>query len=131
MSTPLFSKSFVDVITLLPRTTPSLIQQLVIARYLAAAAQEGAVDNSGSTVPPSAREPLVLLRQLLALRLLEEWSAELVASGYLTSAQRKTLEEAVSHYCRELRPRALSLVDAFDLSDHFLNSALGRSDGES
>jgi hypothetical protein len=72
----------------------------------------------------------VLLRQLLALRLLEEWSAELVASGYLTSAQRKTLEEAVSHFCRELRPRALSLVDAFDLSDHFLNSALGRSDGE-
>jgi hypothetical protein len=30
---------------------------------------------------------------------------------------------------REIRPDAIPLVDAFDFSDHLLNSALGRYDG--
>ena len=101
-----------------------------MARYLADAAKEGVVDRTGSPVSEAARQPLVLLRQLLALRLVEDWAAELVALGYLSAAQRSAVGEAVTHFCGELRSRALALVDAFDLSDHFLNSALGRYDGE-
>eukprot|EP00049_Salpingoeca_infusionum_P002011 m.52896 g.52896 ORF g.52896 m.52896 type:complete len:76 (-) comp11340_c0_seq6:180-407(-) len=30
----------------------------------------------------------------------------------------------------QIRPNAVALVDAFDLTDHVLNSALGRKDGK-
>lgn len=104
--------------------------QLVLARYLANAASATATTDDGSALPARERENVALLRQLYALRLLEDQGAELEARGYLSPQQRATLESAVAALCADIRPVALALVDAFDLSDHFLNSALGRYDGK-
>jgi acyl-CoA oxidase len=46
--------------------------------------------------------------------------------GYLSSAQAIMVRQAVRGLLVALRPDAVALVDAFNFSDHTLNSCLGR-----
>ncbi|ELR15635.1 acylCoA oxidase like protein [Acanthamoeba castellanii str. Neff] len=49
--------------------------------------------------------------------------------GYLSSEQAVMVRQAVRGLLVALRPDAVALVDAFNFSDHSLNSCLGRYDG--
>jgi acyl-CoA oxidase len=53
----------------------------------------------------------------------EQWS------GLVDGDESALIEEAICRLCSELRPDAVALVDAFDIPDRVLNSALGRYDG--
>lgn len=46
--------------------------------------------------------------------------------GYLSSEQAVMVRQAVRQLLVDLRPDAVALVDAFNHSDHSLNSCLGR-----
>ncbi|XP_014790575.1 peroxisomal acyl-coenzyme A oxidase 1 isoform X1 [Octopus bimaculoides] len=48
----------------------------------------------------------------------------------LTVEQVKLLKTAMYNQLSKIRPNAIALVDAFDFSDRFLHSALGRYDGQ-
>eukprot|EP01064_Diplonema_japonicum_P002574 TRINITY_DN11637_c0_g2_i1.p1 TRINITY_DN11637_c0_g2~~TRINITY_DN11637_c0_g2_i1.p1 ORF type:complete len:801 (+),score=259.97 TRINITY_DN11637_c0_g2_i1:38-2404(+) len=50
-------------------------------------------------------------------------------AGIVSAEEAELAEAAVGLLLNELRPNAVSLVDAFDIPDRILNSALGRSDG--
>ena len=48
---------------------------------------------------------------------------------YMTDQQYDVIEERILALLAELRVNAVALVDAFDFCDRFLDSALGRFDG--
>ncbi|CAO3614998.1 unnamed protein product [Mucor fragilis] len=73
---------------------------------------------------------LRLLASLFALHTMEKELSEFLVSGYLSADQSAMLKEQVIVLLEQIRPEAVSLVDAFALPDYFLHSALGRYDGK-
>jgi len=49
--------------------------------------------------------------------------------GLLPAGQMKLVKQATAELLNQLRPDAIALVDAFDIPDKVLNSALGKFDG--
>lgn len=52
------------------------------------------------------------------------------ADGYFTPSHLDTIESLVDDLCASLRAVAVPVVDSFALSDHIINSPLGRYDGD-
>lgn len=50
--------------------------------------------------------------------------------GLVTPAEASCIDNVVSVVCKALRPETIGLVDAFEIPDRILNSALGRADGK-
>lgn len=61
---------------------------------------------------------------------MEQELGEFMLSGFFDTKQSHLLRETVLQLLKEIRPNAVSLVDAFHLPDFYLNSALGRYDGK-
>lgn len=70
------------------------------------------------------------LASLFGVTSIERDLGEFVEDGYVSGAQAEALRSCSRALLRSLRPDAVSLVDAFGLSDYELNSALGRADGD-
>jgi acyl-CoA oxidase len=68
---------------------------------------------------------------LIATYTMDAEAAEFLSSGYLSPKQAELLRNRVHALLAELRPQAVSLVDAWGIPDYQLNSALGRYDGKS
>ncbi|CAG9467403.1 unnamed protein product [Pedinophyceae sp. YPF-701] len=67
---------------------------------------------------------------LFALLTIEPEVGKLLESGYLAGKQATWCKQEIAALVAELRPEAVSLVDAFDYDDYVLNySAIGRADG--
>ncbi|ERN00166.1 peroxisomal acyl-coenzyme A oxidase 1 [Amborella trichopoda] len=64
-----------------------------------------------------------------ALSLLHKHSGDFLSTGCITPKQAMLANEQLRSLYAQLRPNALALVDAFNYTDHFLNSALGLYDG--
>lgn len=54
---------------------------------------------------------------------------DFLESGLLGPAAAGLIRREVQSLCLELRPEAISLTDAWQFSDKYLGSALGRKDG--
>lgn len=78
---------------------------------------------------PSLLEVLTPLCQLYALVNIEEKLGDFVVDGLLSASQANLVNNAIKHLLQKIRPNALALVDSFDFSDYYLNSSLGRFDG--
>jgi len=50
-------------------------------------------------------------------------------TGLLTMEQMQLVKRTIAKLLDEIRPNAVALVDAFDIPDRVLNSAIGRYDG--
>ncbi|BGP42760.1 hypothetical protein JCM10450v2_006871 [Rhodotorula kratochvilovae] len=68
--------------------------------------------------------------ELFACYTMEAEASEFLSSGYLSPKQHELLRSRVHALLAELRPQAVSLVDAWGCPDYLLNSALGREDGD-
>lgn len=79
---------------------------------------------------PSLKTVLTSVCNLFALHTMEKELGEFLESEYLSPRQAGMLKIQVSELLNEIRPNAVTLVDAFNLSDYYLNSALGRYDGK-
>ncbi len=55
--------------------------------------------------------------------------SEFLEDGYFNGEQAKQTREAVRNLLGEIRPDAVSIVDAFNIPDFILDSPLGRYDG--
>jgi acyl-CoA oxidase len=69
------------------------------------------------------------LARLFALYWTEKDLGDFIQDGYLTPKQASWVAPAVLQFLDAVRPNAVALVDAFDISDFRLKSALGRYDG--
>lgn len=55
---------------------------------------------------------------------------DLLESEYMSSTQATWLREQVRRLLPIIREQSVPLTDSFNLSDHLLNSALGKHDGK-
>ncbi|EGG18374.1 acyl-CoA oxidase [Cavenderia fasciculata] len=76
------------------------------------------------------KDVLVKLAQLYALVQLETSAGDFLRSGFLLPKHIDTIRGLIPYLLRQLRPDALPLVEAFEVSDLALASAIGRSDGK-
>lgn len=96
--------------------------------------------NATSTIPPNssggstamsqtARETMLLCFRLFSLFTLSSAALSFVETSAATLPQTMQLRKEIQALMKELRPHAVSLVDAWSIPDYLLDSALGRSDG--
>ncbi|CAM9289866.1 unnamed protein product [Scytosiphon promiscuus] len=98
------------------------------------AGSAGDAAPGGQTHPQQALDSptcyaLELLLLLLGLYWIQNEMGDFVEDGFLDGDQAGWVRDEVVEVLHLLRPMAVSLVDAWDLSDFQLNSALGRFDG--
>lgn len=73
---------------------------------------------------------LLVLARLFALHMMEQELADFMLTGYISSAQGKSLRKLVLDLIFKIRNDAVALVDAFALPDYYLHSALGGYEGK-
>ncbi|GAA5827921.1 hypothetical protein JCM5353_007739 [Sporobolomyces roseus] len=79
---------------------------------------------------PALHKVMTTCFELFACYTMDTEAAEFLASGYLSPKQAELTRNRVHALLSELRPQAVSLVDAWGVPDYLLNSALGRYDGD-
>ncbi|KAK7092006.1 peroxisomal acyl-coenzyme A oxidase 1-like [Littorina saxatilis] len=95
--------------------------QLYVVRVFAEAVE---------TMRGSLRRVMESLWRLFAVHNIVSSLGDFLVDGYLSTQQVSLLESAERDLLKELRPDAVSLVDALDFPDGVLDSALGRWDGQ-
>ncbi|WP_405687561.1 acyl-CoA dehydrogenase [Streptomyces sp. NBC_00057] len=103
--------------------TPAL--ELVDA-YAHSQAAQALLDAANQAPHPEAQRQLRLLHRLFTLRRVAAHSGDLLAEGYLTSAQVRQLPDAAESVVGDLAPEALTLTNGFAvvedvLRDHPIN----------
>ncbi|KAJ1386478.1 Acyl-CoA oxidase, C-terminal [Sesbania bispinosa] len=76
------------------------------------------------------KQQLELLCSIYALFLLHKHLGDFLATGCITPKQGSLANEQLRSLYSQVRPNAIALVDAFNYTDHYLGSVLGRSDGD-
>ncbi|CAM6021334.1 unnamed protein product [Sphagnum balticum] len=97
-------------------------QLIVVSKFI----EQAQKDVPGEGV----KQQLEVLCNLYALSLLTTHSSDFLATGYLTGTQVLHAKDQQKALFSCVRPNAVALVDAFDHTDHYLGSALGRYDGD-
>ncbi|WVQ95274.1 hypothetical protein IAU59_002369 [Kwoniella sp. CBS 9459] len=69
------------------------------------------------------------IARLYGLWQIEEQQGYFLKYGYFNAEQIDKVQESVDALCAEVRSVAIPLVDSFALSDHIINSPLGKWDG--
>ncbi|GLJ30784.1 hypothetical protein SUGI_0610720 [Cryptomeria japonica] len=75
------------------------------------------------------KNQLEMLCNVYSLSLLHKHRGDFLSVGYLTNEQSKLASDQLRALYSQVRPNAVALVDAFNYTDHFLGSILGRYDG--
>jgi acyl-CoA oxidase len=87
-------------------------------------------EQRSSLLGPNEIDVLFDLARLFGLYWVEKDLGEFLEDGYFTSSQAKWVAPSVLLALGKLRPNAVALVDARDISDFRLKSVLGRFDGD-
>ena len=73
---------------------------------------------------------LKCLSDIFSLNYVMEHSGLFIEAGSLIGTDLLKLRDVIQSQIQEVRPAAISLVDAFDYPDYLLRSVLGRKDGD-
>jgi hypothetical protein len=103
-----------------------------VAAPAPAATGASAAPGAKAKSVPSAALLRVLRRlcSLFTLHWVERDLGDFCVDQFLSLSQAQAIRRRVLSLLAELRPDAVALVDSFDFTDHFLNSALGKFDGD-
>lgn len=96
-------------------------QLIVISKFIEKLQQ----DIPGNGV----KQQLEILCNIYALFLLHKQLGDFLSTGCITPKQASLANDQLRSLYSQVRPNAIALVDAFDYTDHFLGSVLGRYDG--
>lgn len=91
--------------------------------------QKGNSENDVKPADPAVVEHLTIVAKFYGLWQMEEKAAFFLRAGWLTPAQMDAVQAKVNEACAQVRKFAIPLIDAFALSDHIVNSPIGRADG--
>ncbi|KAK9716339.1 hypothetical protein RND81_06G226700 [Saponaria officinalis] len=75
------------------------------------------------------KEQLQALCSIYALSIVNKHLGDFLATDSITPKQASLAQDLLRSLFSKVRPNAVALVDAFNYTDHFLGSALGRYDG--
>lgn len=78
-----------------------------------------------ATAESEGRELLVRVASLFGLATLEAHRAWYLEAGYFEPAKSQAVRAEVNRACRELAPRAVELVDAFEIPDELIRAPIG------
>jgi acyl-CoA oxidase len=123
-----FAECHVDV----ERVVRAHAELYVVSSFVEALYPQYAFGNpqsATSSIPQPIHRVLGRLCDLFALSRLVNELGDHLEAGYLQSMHGPLARAGVRRLLQEVRPDALALVDAFNLSDRRLGSALGRWDG--
>jgi acyl-CoA oxidase len=87
------------------------------------------IESLYNAIPQPIHQVLSRLCDLFALSRIQVHLGDHLEAGYLQSTHGSLTRAAIRRLLQEIRPDALALVDAFNISDRSLGSALGRWDG--
>lgn len=96
-------------------------QLIVVSKFIEKLQQE--IPGKG------VKESLEVLCYVYALFLVHKHQGDFLATGYLTPKQASLANDQLRTLYSKVRPNAIALVDAFNYTDHYLGSILGRYDG--
>ncbi|XP_059657599.1 peroxisomal acyl-coenzyme A oxidase 1-like [Cornus florida] len=96
-------------------------QLIVVSKFIEKLQQ----DITGKGV----KQQLENLCNIYALFLLHKHQGDFLSTGYVTPKQASLANDQLRSLYSQVRPNAIALVDAFNYTDHFLGSILGRYDG--
>ncbi|XP_024394934.1 peroxisomal acyl-coenzyme A oxidase 1 [Physcomitrium patens] len=88
------------------------------------------IEQLQTGTPEGIRKQLEVLCYTYAFSQLIDNAGDFLATGYVTGNQIALAKEELKHMFDKIRPNAVALVDAFDHTDDYLGSALGRYDGD-
>ncbi|KAK8454988.1 hypothetical protein SEVIR_4G062700v4 [Setaria viridis] len=97
------------------------IQLIIVTKFIEKVQQ----DIPGHGV----KEQLQNLCNVYALYILHKHLGDFLATGCITPKQGALANEQLGKLYAQVRPNAVALVDAFNYTDHYLGSVLGRYDG--
>ncbi|KAJ9173358.1 hypothetical protein P3X46_016503 [Hevea brasiliensis] len=75
------------------------------------------------------KQQLQILCYIYALNLLHKHLGDFLSTGCIIPKQASLANDHLRSLYSKVRPNAIALVDAFNYTDHFLGSVLGRYDG--
>ncbi|KAG8662289.1 peroxisomal acyl-coenzyme A oxidase 1 [Manihot esculenta] len=75
------------------------------------------------------KQQLEILCNIYALNLLHKHLGDFLSTGCITPKQASLANDHLRSLYSQVRPNAIALVDAFNYTDHYLGSVLGRYDG--
>ncbi|GAB4858071.1 acyl-coenzyme A oxidase [Ancistrocladus abbreviatus] len=75
------------------------------------------------------KRQLEALSSIYALSILKKHLGDFLSTGCITPKQASLANDVLRSLYAQVRPNAIALVDAFNYTDHFLGSVLGRYDG--
>ncbi|KAF5460160.1 hypothetical protein F2P56_020047 [Juglans regia] len=75
------------------------------------------------------KEQLEILCNIYALFILHKHVGDFLSTGCITPKQASLANDQLRSLYSQVRPNAIALVDAFNYTDHYLGSVLGRYDG--
>jgi acyl-CoA oxidase len=96
-------------------------QLIVVSKFIAKLEQ----DIGGKGV----KKQLNNLCYIYALYLLHKHLGDFLSTNCITPKQASLANDQLRSLYTQVRPNAVALVDAFNYTDHYLNSVLGRYDG--
>ncbi|KAH9777132.1 peroxisomal acyl-coenzyme A oxidase 1 [Citrus sinensis] len=96
-------------------------QLIVVSKFIEKLQQ----DIPGKGVKPI----LEILCHIYALHLVHKHLGDFVSTGCITAKQASLANEQLRSLYSQVRPNAIALVDAYNYTDHYLGSVLGRYDG--
>ncbi|KAF7810081.1 peroxisomal acyl-coenzyme A oxidase 1-like [Senna tora] len=96
-------------------------QLIVVSKFLEKLQQ----DIPGKGV----KQQLEVLCGVYSLFLLHKYQGDFLSTGCITPTQASLANEQLRSLYSQVRPNAIALVDAFNYTDHYLGSVLGRYDG--
>lgn len=88
------------------------------------------IDKMKEEIPgKGVKQQLEVLCNVYALFLLHKYQGDFLATGSITPKQGALANDQLRSLYSQVRPNAISLVDAFNYTDHYLGSILGCYDG--
>jgi acyl-CoA oxidase len=88
------------------------------------------IDKMKEEIPgKGVKQQLKVLCNVYALFLLHKYQGDFLATGSITPKQGALANDQLRSLYSQVRPNAISLVDAFNYTDHYLGSILGCYDG--
>ncbi|KAM7491188.1 hypothetical protein LguiA_034109 [Lonicera macranthoides] len=114
-------EGFVELSADLVEAAVAHCQLIVVSKFIEKLKQE--IPGKG------VKKQLEVLCNIYALSLLHKHQGEFLATGSITPKQGYLANDQLRSLYSQVRPNAITLVDAFNYTDHFLGSILGCYDG--
>ncbi|XP_068316844.1 peroxisomal acyl-coenzyme A oxidase 1 [Pyrus communis] len=88
------------------------------------------IDKVQQDIPgKGVKKQLEILCNIYALYTIHKHLGDFLSTGSITAKQASLANDQLRSLYSQLRPNAIALVDAFNFTDHYLGSVLGRYDG--